>query len=200
MPKLRSSTLAPLGLLSSLILSASVYFTQPGIIYTLVYSTYLNLISIFQLYELAWILGTIDVLLNFSILNTLFLWIGFTIIVSLLIRKMNATLTVVSTAILLPGGTWMLFAIKYAPLVGFPFGFLFSFLLWKILIPLGLTLGLAGLLSLPFFLIQRRQPVEAEVPKILHFICTSCGAEYRSQPLICVKCGKEGTIEEKPGC
>lgn len=196
MPNLKSSTLVPLGLLSGVFLSSVLYFSQPYLIQTIVYTTYIGLINGLQLYELAWILGTIDYLLSFSFMYPLGLWLGFTVIIALLVRKMNASLIIIGTAILLLGGTWLLFTIKYAPEVGFTPGEFFAFILWKILIPLGITLGLAALISLPFSLLQRHQPTTIEAPNILSFVCSNCSAEYRSQPLICVKCGKEGTIEE----
>jgi hypothetical protein len=67
------------------------------------------------------------------------------------------------------------------------------------LVPLGITLTLAVILSLPFWLIQSRRPVASLAPTALEFQCTHCGAEYRSRPLICVHCGKENTIESMSG-
>lgn len=197
MPTLRSPALVSIGLLIGLSLSALIYLFHQPFIQPLVYTTYVGLINSLQLYELAWILATIDYLLNITLLSCFFLWFVVTVIVSLLVRKTHATLTILSAAILLPAGTWLLFAIKYAPVAGFPSTFLLLFLFWQVLFPIAFVLGLASLLSLPFYLMQRQQPPIAEAPKILTCVCRNCGATYRSQPLICVQCGQQGTIEMK---
>ncbi|MHA2315129.1 MAG: hypothetical protein ACXACF_07570 [Candidatus Hermodarchaeia archaeon] len=129
MPNPKRSTIILLGLLISVALAIIVYFTQWQVLYSLVYTTYFGFTNPLQLYELAWILATIDYLLNFSILNSLLLWIAVTIIVALLIRNVNATLTTLTVAILLLSGIWLLFSIKYAFVVDFSISFLFDRLL-----------------------------------------------------------------------
>ncbi len=197
MPTLRGPALVSIGLLIGTSLSALIYFFHQPLIQPLVYTTYVGLINSFQLYELAWIMATIDRLLNITLLSSFFLWLAVTVIVALLVRKTHAILTILSAAILLPAGTWLLFAIKYAPIAGFPLTFLLLFLLWEVLFPIAFVLGVASLLSLPFYIMQRQHPAITEVPKILTCVCRNCGATYRSQPLICVQCGQRGTIEVK---
>ncbi len=197
MPNPKKSMIIPLGLLISVVLAVIVYFTQRSDLDSLVYTTYSGLINPLQLYELAWILGTIDYLLNFSILYSLTLWVGVTILVALILRNLNATLTILTVAILLLGGTWLLFSIKYAFIAGFSISFLFAFISWQIILPLVIILGLATTVSLPFWLMQRQRPVTSSAPIVLDFECTQCGAKFRSKPLICVHCGNEGSIKAK---
>ena len=195
MPNPKRSIIVPLGLLISVVLAVIIYFTQGPVLYSLVYTTYSGLINPLQLYELAWILGTIDYLLNFSILYSLILWVGVTILIALIIRNLNATLTILTVAILLPGGTWLLFSIKYAFIAGFSIPFLITFFSWQIILPLVIILGLATIVSFPFWLMQRQRPVASSAPTALDFECSHCRAKYRSKPLICVHCGNEGSIE-----
>ncbi len=195
MPNPKRSIIVPLGLLISVVLAVFVYFTQWPVLDSLVYTTYSGFTNPLQLYELAWILATIDYLLNFSILNSLLLWIGITILIALIIRNLNATLTVLTVAMLLLDGTWLLFSIKYATVAGFSISFLFSFFFWQIMIPLAIILSLAAIVSFPFWLLQRQRPAATSAPTTLDFECTHCGEKYRSKPLICVHCGKEGLIE-----
>jgi hypothetical protein len=196
MPNLRSSYTVSSGLLIGVAFSILVFFIQPALIHSLVYTTYAGLIDTLELYELAWILGTIDYLLNFTFIIPLILWIALSILVALLIRKMSATLTIISIAILLPSCTWLLFTTKYAIFAGFTISFLLSFFLWQVLVPLGITLSIAALVSFPFWILQRRQPAVITAPDTVCFVCSQCGAQYHSKPLICVQCGEEGKIEE----
>lgn len=195
MPNPKRSTIVPLGLLISVALAITVYFTQWQVLNSLVYTTYFGFTNPLQLYELAWILATIDYLLNLSLLNSLLLWVAVTIVITLIIRNMSATLTTLTIAILLLGGTWLLFSIKYAFTAGFSISFLFAFFLWQILIPLAIILGLATIVTLPFWLLQRQRPTASLAPTTLEFQCSQCSAKYRSKPLICVHCGKKGSIE-----
>ncbi|MFX0079305.1 MAG: hypothetical protein ACFE8O_08705 [Candidatus Hermodarchaeota archaeon] len=195
MPNPRRSIIVPLGLLISVVLAVIVYFTQWPALYSLVNTTYSGFTNPLQLYELAWILATIDYLLNFSILNSLLLWVGITVPIALIIRNINATLTILAIAILLLGGTWLLFSIKYAFVVGFSISYLFAFFSWQIMIPLVIILGLATIVSLPFWIFQRQRPITSTAPMALDFECSHCSAKYRSKPLICVHCGSEGSIE-----
>jgi len=195
MPNTKRSIIVPIGLLISVVLAIIVFFTQWPVLYSLVYTTYFGFTNPLQLYELAWILATIDYLLNFSILYSLLLWAGITILIALIIRNLNATLTVLTVAMLLLDGTWLLFSIKYATVAGFSISFLFTFIFWQIMIPLAIILGLATIISLPFWLLQRQRPTATSAPTTLDFECTHCNAKYRSKPLICVHCGKEGSIK-----
>ncbi len=197
MPNLRSSRIAPIGLLIGVGLAVTIFLTQPYIIQTLVSTTYNPLVDPLQLYELAWIMATVDLLLNFSFQYSLILWLSTTIIVALLLRNLNITISTLSAAILLPAGTWLLFTIKYLYLPGFSIGFLLSFIIWQTLVPLSITLGLAMLITLPFMLYRRQKPPITKAPTTIQSACTKCGAVYRSQPLICVQCGEEGTVIEK---
>ena len=122
MPNLRSSKIAPLGLLIGFGFAVLIYFSQQLILYPLVYTTYLPLIDPLQLYELAWIMATIDLLLNMSFQLSLFLWLSIAIIIALTLRNLNITLSTLTAAILLPAGTWLLFTFKYLYLPGFTIG------------------------------------------------------------------------------
>ena len=197
MPNQRSSKIAPIGLLIGLGLAILIFLTQQSLVYTLVYTTYLPLINPLQLYELAWIMGTIDLLLNLSFLPSLLLWLGTAIVVALVLRNLNIALSTLSAAILLPAGTWLLFIFKYSYLPGFSIGFLLTFLIWQTFIPLGITLGLAALFTLPFMFYRRQKPLATKIPTKILSTCSNCGAVYRSRPIICVQCGKEGTIIAK---
>ncbi len=197
MPNLRSAKAAPIGLLVGSALALIIYFTQSNAIQPIVYFTYIGLIEGHQLYELAWIMATIDFLLNFTLIFSLILWFGITIVISLIFRNMSATLSILTVAILLPAGTWLLFAIKYLYLPGFSLALLISFFLWQTLMPLGIILGFAALLSLPFILLHRKQLHQEKVPTAIRFACSMCGAEYWSKPVICVECGEEDTINNR---
>lgn len=198
MPNPKRSIIVLFGLLISVVLAVVVYFTQWPVLYSIVYSTYSGFTNPLELYELAWILATIDYLLNFSILYSLLLWIGVTILIALIIRNLNATLTILTVAMLLLGGTWLLFSIKYALVAGFSISFLIAFFSWQIMIPLAIILGLATTVSIPFWLFQRQRPAASSAPTALDFECSHCSAKYRSKPFICVHCGKEGFIEATP--
>ena len=196
MPRLRSATTATIGLLTGIISSVLIFFTQFPALQSMVYTTYLGLIASFQLYELAWILATLDFLLNFSNPFVLLLWVITTFFLVLMIRKINAAITAVVIAVLLPGGIWLLFAIKYATVLGFSPVHLLSFFLWQLSLPLALVSLVAALTALPFWVLQRGSQTKDELTKPLVFLCSNCGATYRSKPLICVECGKEGVIRE----
>lgn len=197
MPSLRSSRIAPLGLLISIGAAIITYLTQGHILQPLVYTTYLPLVDPLLLYELAWVMATIDLLLNVFFQFSLILWLLITIIVALAIRKLNITLSTLTVTILLPAGTWFLFAIKYLFLPGFSIGLLLHFLIWQTLFPLSIMLGLATLITLPFSIHHRQQPTLTKAPAHTESTCSKCGATYRSQPLICIQCGEENTIIEK---
>jgi hypothetical protein len=61
---------------------------------------------------------------------------------------------------------------------------LFAFFAWQIMIPLGIILGLATIVTLPFWLLQRQRPTASIAPTTLDFQCSHCSAKYRSKPLI----------------
>jgi hypothetical protein len=194
MPSLRSSRIAPLGLLIGIGAAIIIYISQGHMLQPLVYTTYFSLIDPLQLYELAWIMATIDLLLNVFFQFSLILWVIITITIALTIRNLNIALSTLSAAILLPGGTWLLFAIKYLYLPGFSLELLINFLLWQTFIPLGIVLGLATLITLPFTIHQRQQPAPSRAPALIQSTCSKCGATYRSQPLVCIQCGGENTV------
>ncbi|MFX1576610.1 MAG: hypothetical protein ACFFCF_05515 [Promethearchaeota archaeon] len=194
MPQVRNSRIASLGIPIGIGIAVILYITQPYLIQPIVYTTYITLIDPLQLYELAWIMATIDLLLNFSFQFSFLLWIAVTIIIALFLRKLHITLSTLSAAILLPAGTWLLFTIKYLYLPGFSIGFLLSFLIWQTLLPLGITLGLATLITLPFIIYQRQKSSLITAPISVKSTCTKCGAVYRSKPQICIQCGEEGTL------
>lgn len=194
MPPVRNSRIAFLGIPIGIGIAVIIYLTQPYMIQPLVYTTYIALIDPLQLYELAWIMATIDLLLNFSFHFSFILWITVAIIIALLLRKLHITLSTLSAAILVPAGTWLLFTIKYLNLPGFSIGLLLSFLIWQTLLPLGITLGLATFFTLPFIIYQRQKPRVTTAPISIKSTCTKCGAVYRSKPQICVQCGEEDTL------
>ncbi|MFX1318675.1 MAG: hypothetical protein ACFE9D_02900 [Promethearchaeota archaeon] len=196
MPHIRSSKIAPIGLLIGFGLAVVLYFTQTSAIQAQVYGIYFPFIDLLQLFELAWIMATVDLLLDFTFPISLMLWLSVAIIIALLFRNLSAALSTLSASLLLPAGTWLLFMIKYLYLPGFSIAFLTSFFLWQILVPLGLVFGVATLITFPFALYRRQQPPLQKIPSTIHSTCTSCGAVYHSQPLICVYCGKEGSIIE----
>ncbi|MFX1243648.1 MAG: hypothetical protein ACFE8F_01730 [Promethearchaeota archaeon] len=194
MPQLRSFTTTSIGLLAGITASVLVYLTHFKILYSMVYSTYFGLINSLQFYEVAWILATFDFLLNLMNPFSFFLWVLMAFLFALILRNMNATLTVLAIAVLLPAGTWLLFAVKYAVFLGFTPPLLFALFLCRLLFPLALVTTLASLTTLPFWMIQRRQGASVETSRVVQFACSSCGAKYRSKPLICVECGREGVI------
>ncbi len=196
MPQIRSSKIAPIGLLIGLSLAITLYFTQTSTIQAQVYTIYFPFVDLLQLFELAWIMATVDLLLNFTFPVSLLLWFSVATIIALLFRSLSVTLSTLSAALLLPAGTWLLFMIKYLYLPGFSIGFLASFFLWQILFPLGLVLGFAALITFPFTFYRRQKPPLHKVPSTIQSACTNCGAVYHSQPLICVYCGAEGAIIE----
>jgi hypothetical protein len=196
MPNLRSSKVAPLGLFIGVGLAILFYITQPSLLQSMVNTTYNPLINPLQLYELAWMLATIELLLNFSYPLSLFSWLIVAITIAFLIRDLSVTISTLMAAILLPAGTWLLFVIKYLYLPEFSINFLLTFLVWQTLLPFGVILGLAVLITLPFSFYRRQKPLSKQAPTMIQSMCSKCGTTYRSQPLICVQCGEEGTITE----
>ena len=198
MPRLRSATTTTIGLLTGIIASILVFITQFSALQSMVYSTYLGLIASYQLYELAWILATLDFLLNFSNPFSLLLWGILAIVIALMIRKVNTTLTAVVIAVLFPGGVWLLFATKYATILGFSFAYFLGFVLWQLLLPIAVLALVAGVMLFPFWVLQRGSKATGEPIMTTKFVCSGCGVTYRSKPVICVECGEEGLIRECP--
>jgi hypothetical protein len=195
MPNLRSRVAVPLGLIIALIMSTTIFFFDNSIVQSLVQTTYAVFIDPNQLFEIAWLLATIDTLLNLTNPLSLILWCTLIICGSLAIHSMNSALKMIGAAIIFPGGTWILFAYKYAYQIGLSIPFLFYFLIWRLIIPLGLSLSATGIISIPFWVLNRRRPIIVEKPAVIHFVCQKCGAEYRSNPIVCVHCGSEGEIK-----
>lgn len=196
MPHLRSATTTTIGLLTGIVVSILMFVIQSSALQSMVYSTYLGLITSFELYELAWILATLDFSLNFSNPFSLLVWGVSAIILALMIRKVKTTLTAVVIAVIFPGGIWLLFAIKYASVLGFSFAYLLSFFLWQLLFSLAVLSLVAGITTFPFWILHRSPKIAGEPIMTTNFVCSGCGATYRSKPLICVECGKEGLIQK----
>jgi hypothetical protein len=196
MPHLRSATTTTIGLLTGFVTSVLVFFTHFSALQSMVYSTYLGLITTFQFYELAWILATLEFLLNFSNPFTLLLWVIAAIVLALIIRKVTTALSAVIIAVLFPGGIWFLFGIKYAAVLGFSSVYLLSFLLWQLLLPLTVVSLVASMTAFPFWVLTRGSITQDELTKTVKFACSNCDAIYRSKPVICVECGKEGLVRE----
>ena len=199
MPHLRSATTTTIGLLTGFVTSVIVFLTHFFALQSMVYSTYLGLITAFQFYELAWILATLEFLLNLSNPFTLLLWVITAFVLALIIRKVTTALSAVNIAVLFPGGIWLLFGIKYASVLGFSTVHLLSFLLWQLLLPLMLVSLVAGTTAFPFWVLTRGSMTQDELTKTVKFACSNCGVTYRSKPVICVECGKEGLIRESSG-
>lgn len=197
MPNKWRSAAAPLGLLLGFSISIITYLSQMTFIYPRVFTTYFSLIDPYQLHEVAWLLGTLDYLLDLSLFFSLVVWIIVAIFSAVFSRHLSTALKMAAVTVLLPSGAWCLFAIKYAVLGGFSIPFLFSFLTFRILFTLCLSSVLAGFFSIPAWVNVRRRQRVKEAPIAISFKCSNCDTEYESKPLICVQCGKEGTIHEK---
>jgi hypothetical protein len=118
------------------------------------------------------------------------------IVLGLFFQKVSAALKTMAIAVLLPAGVWLLFAIKYATVIGLTLMHLLNFFLWQLLLPVTVVSVSAGLTATPFWAIQRGSKTKEEPKRTLKFACSGCGAMYRSKPLICVECGKEGLVRE----
>ena len=197
MPSLRNAIAIPLGLIITTGLAIVLFVFQHQIIQVLVNTTYLSLLQPHQLFEVAWLLATIDYLLNLSTMVPLVIWIAIFAITALAFRHARSVFKMVVAALLFPAGTWILFTVKYAIIGGFDSFFLLSFIIWRLLLPLALGLALSGFVSLPFWLWSRKQNAVSEPPVALCFICQECGKKYRSNPQLCVECGSEGRIRRE---
>jgi len=194
MPNLRSRIAVPSGILIAIIISLIIYYLDLSAVNSLVYTTYANFINPNQLFEIAWVLATIDNLLNLTNPLSLILWCTTIIGASLAIHNMNSALKLIGTSLIFPCATWLLFAFKYAAQTGMNPLTIGFFFVWRFMIPLGLSLSATGLISIPFWILNRRKPTIIEKPIAIRYVCQQCGAEYRSNPTVCVHCGSEGKI------
>jgi len=194
MPHLSSAAATSLGFGGSLALGMLTYLFQNISIQNLVYSTYAGFVAPgVQLFEVAWLLATIDWLLDLSVGWSLILWTCFAVVVALGVRQPSGVLKAVSTGILLPAGIWLLFAYKYLALSGLGAA-LPSFLLWRLFTTLCFGCVVASVLTIPFLLRGRKLSKPAKASMAVRFVCQRCGAEYKSNPAVCVRCGAEGTV------
>jgi hypothetical protein len=172
------------------------FLFQGASVQTLVYTTYAGLVApAVQRFEVAWLLATIDRLLDLSVNCSLLLWIGFPVIVALSVRQPAGVFKALATGVLLPAGTWLLFAYKYLAVDGLSAVFP-PFLLWRLLVTLCFAWAIAGVLVLPFWLRSRKVSESTKAPTAVRYVCQQCGAEYTSNPAICVRCGAEGTVRK----
>ncbi len=194
MPNLRSRIAVPSGILIALTISLIIYYLDLPTVHSIVFTSYAGFIDPNQLYEVAWLLATIDNLLNLANPLSLIIWCTIIIGTSLAIHNMNSSLKLIGTAIIFPGATWLLFTFKYAAQAGMSLLTIECFFLWRLIIPLVLGLSATGLISIPFWISSHRKPTVTETPIAIQFICQECGAQYRSNPTVCVQCGSEGRI------
>lgn len=190
----KSSVVTPFGILLALVVAAFLFLLQGPVIQGTVYSTYINFIVPHQLYSVAWVLATMDHLLNLTTPFPLLFWGILVFVTSLILRNVKIAIKMMLSTLILPLGTWLLFSIKYAVIIPLSFNFFLSFLWGRLFPSLVFVLVLTALVSLPFWIWARKQR-EPEVPrKSMAFGCSRCGAEYRSKPLVCIHCGAEYTI------
>jgi hypothetical protein len=175
-------------------MGALTYVSQTPSLQTLVYSTYAGLVTPeIQRFEVAWLLATIDRLLDLSTTCSLILWIGLIILVTLSVRHPTSVFKALGATVLLLSGTWLLFAYKYAAVSGLGV-LLLPFSAWRLLLTLCFAWAIAGVLVLPFWLKAREISESIRAPNAVRFVCRECGAEYNSNPAVCSHCGAEGTI------
>ncbi len=151
MPNLPSAAAVCIGLGAALAMGIATFLLQTASVQALVYTTYGGLVTpAVQRFEVAWLLATIDWLLDLWATWSLLLWVCFVFVVALSLRQPAPMIKAVSAGVLLPAGTWLLFAYKYAAVGGL--GAVFpGFLLWRMLMTLCLVWFLGGLLVLPFY-------------------------------------------------
>lgn len=196
MPNLPSAAAASIGLGAALAMGMFTFLFQTASVQTLVYTTYASLVApAVQQFEVAWLLATIDRLLDLSVTYSLLLWIGFPVIVALSVRQPAGVFKALAAGVLLPAGTWLLFAYKYVAVSGLS-GVFPPFLLWRLLVTLCFAWVIAGVVVLPFWLRGRRVSESTKAPAAVHFVCQQCGAQYSSNPAVCVRCGAEGTVRK----
>jgi hypothetical protein len=172
------------------------FLFQTASVQALVYTTYAGLVApAVERFEVAWLLATIDRLLDLSVTYSLLLWIGFPAIAALSVRQPAGVFKALAAGVLLPAGTWLLFAYKYLAVSGLSAVFL-PFLLWRLVATLCFAWVIAGVLVLPFWLRGRKASESTKAPTAIRFVCQQCGAEYGSNPAVCVRCGAEGKVRE----
>lgn len=194
MPNLPSAAAACIGLGAALAMGTFTFLFQTASVQALVYTTYAGLLTPgVQRFEVAWLLATIDWLLDLSVTWSLLLWICFAVVVGLSVRQPAGVFKAVSAGVLLPAGTWLLFAYKYVAVSGL--GAVFPpFLFWRLFMTLCFAWLITGLLVLPFWLKGRKASESTKAATAVRFVCQQCGAEYDSNPVVCVRCGAEGTV------
>ena len=196
MPNLPSAAAASIGLGAALAMGTFTFLFQTASVQTLVNTTYAGLVApAVQRFEVAWLLATIDRLLDLSVTYSLILWIGFPVVVTLSVRQPAGVFKALGAGVLLPAGTWLLFAYKYLAVGGLSAVFP-PFLLWRLSATLCFSWIIAGVLVLPFWLRGRRVSELTKAPTAVRFVCQQCGAEYGSNPTVCVRCGAEGTVRK----
>ncbi len=197
MTNIRSSIPIPLGIVIASVLALLVFFFDEGTLNTLVYSTYSGLVdssASTMFFEVAWLLATLDRLLDLASLLSLLLWLFVIILGVLAFRQPTSSIKMTVTAPLLCGGIWLIFVYKYTSIAAFTLTIFLSFLLYRFLITLGVTLFGTLLFCFPFWLAKRRHSELVRAPNPVLFICKKCGVTYRSNPLVCTECGAEGGV------
>ncbi len=197
MSNIRRSAPIPLGVVIASVLALLVFFLDERALNTLVFSTYSGLVDTSAssaFFEVAWLLATLDRLLDLSSLLSLLLWSGVIILGALAFRQPTSSMKMTITAPLLFGGVWLLFAYKYALIAAFNIMFFLSFFLYRFLVTLGVVMFVTLLLCVPFSLAKRRRFEQMRVPDSVLFVCKNCGATSRSNPLVCIECGAEGEL------
>jgi hypothetical protein len=196
MPNLPSAVAASVGVAAALAMGTFTFVFENVALKALVYNTYGGLVAPgVQLFEVAWLLATIDQLLDLSVMWSFLLWIVFPVVAALTVRKPAGVFKIVATGVLVPAGTWLLFAYKYIAVGGLAAAFL-PFLMWRLFMTLCLVAVTAAVLVFPFWLRSHLAFKSVKTPRAIRFACQKCGAEYNSNPVVCVRCGAEGAIRE----
>ena len=197
MANIRSSAPIPLGIVIASVLALLVYILDERALNTLVFSAYSGLVdssASTKFFEVAWLLATLDRLLDITSLLSLLLWLFVIIIGVLAFRRPTSSIKMTLTAPLLFGGIWLIFVYKYTSIAAFTLTIFLSFLLYRFLTTLGVTLFGTLLFCFPFWLAKRRHSELVRAPDPVLFICKKCGVTYRSNPLVCTECGAEGGV------
>ena len=194
MSDIRRSAPIPLGIVLALVLSFFVFLVDYEVLNTIVYSRYSGLVdpnTSTTFFEVAWLLATLERMLDLTALVSLLLW-GIVIISGVLVfRQPSNSVKMTCTAPLLCGGIWLIFAYKYANIVSFTLTHFLLFFLYRFLVTLGLVLFGTLLFCFPFWLVERRRVRPLSIPTGVLYTCEKCGATYRSIPIVCIECGEE---------
>lgn len=197
MTNIRSSAPIPLGIIVASVLALLVFFLDERALNTLVFSTYSGLVNSSAspaFFEVAWLLATLDRLLDPASLLSLILWLCVIILGVLVFRQPTSSIKMAVTAPLLFGGVWLIFAYKYTSFAAFTLTIFLSFLLYRLLLTLGMIIFVTLLFCAPFWLTKRRHSETVSASDAVLFICKKCGATCRSNPLVCIECGAEGEL------